>query len=103
MQFWQQPEDANRADAIWFRRPAIIFAAPARSPQVLTNDRPRLRRAKTALGFDKADNTLQAFAFPQIGHDKGPFAAHPPGVDIHFLQGRADMRREIDLVDDQEV
>src|SRR6266481_1222324 len=62
-----------------------------------------VRRAQTAFGLDKADNAVEALAFPEIGHHKRPFAAHPPGVGVHFLQRCADMRREVDLVDDEKV
>src|SRR3981081_1928784 len=61
------------------------------------------RRAETALGLDKAYNAVEAFALPEIGHDKRPFATHPPGVGVHFLQRCADMRREVNLVDDEKV
>src|SRR5216684_1704536 len=61
------------------------------------------RRAETAFGLDKADNAVEAFAFPEIGHHKRPFAAHPPGVGVHFLQRCADMRREVALVAGEKV
>src|SRR5260370_33072164 len=61
------------------------------------------RRAETALGLDKADDALEAFAFSEIGHHERPFAAHPPCVDVHFLNPGADRRREVDLVDDEPV
>src|ERR1700676_2083005 len=61
------------------------------------------RRAETSLGLDETDNAVQAFALPEIGHDERPFATHPSGVSVHFFQRCADMRREVDLVDDEKV
>src|ERR1700738_1360106 len=37
------------------------------------------RRTQTALGLDEADNAVEAFALPEIGHDEWPLAPHPPG------------------------
>src|SRR5258708_39303474 len=59
------------------------------------------RGAETSLGLDKADDAVEAFALHEIGHDKRPSAAHAPGVGFHFFQRCADMRREVDLVDDE--
>src|ERR1700712_5412055 len=58
------------------------------------------RRTETASGLDKTNNAVEAFTLPEIGHDEWPLAPHPPRIDIHFLQRCADMRREVDLVDD---
>src|SRR4051812_15895501 len=63
---------------------------------------PRLR-AESTFSLDEADDAVEAFAVLEIGHDKGPFAAHPSRVGIHLFQRRADMRREVDLVDDEKV
>src|ERR1039458_275834 len=72
-------------------------------PKVLTNRAGSHRFAETTLGFDKADNALQTFALPEIGHHKWPFATHPSGVRVHFLQRCADIGRKVDLVDDEKV
>src|SRR5260370_27506698 len=61
------------------------------------------RRAETAFRLDEADKAVETFALPQIGHDEGPFAAHPSRIGSHLFQRRADMRREVDLVDDEEI
>src|ERR1700694_712473 len=61
------------------------------------------RRTQTALGLDKTDNAVEAFALPEIGHDEWPLASHPPGIGIHFFQRGTDMGREVDLVDDEEI
>ena len=39
----------------------------------------------------------------QIGEDEGPRAAHALGLALHGFQRRADIGREIDLVDHQKV
>ena len=60
-------------------------------------------RSETTFGLDKTDNPIKTFALFQVGHDERPFAPHPLRVDVHLIQRRADMRREIDLVDHQQV
>src|SRR6202790_1020090 len=60
-------------------------------------------RAETALGLDKTDDTVETLALPEIGHDKWAFPAHPSRVGIHLVQRCADMRREVDLVDDEKI
>ena len=67
---------------------------------------PRLnltRRPQAALGFDEADDAIEPVALFQIGHHERPLAAHPFRVGVHLLQRRADIGREVDLVDDQEI
>ena len=44
------------------------------------------RRAEPPFTLDEADDAVEAFALPKIGHDKGPFAAHPSRVGIHLFQ-----------------
>jgi len=43
------------------------------------------------------------FAVLQISHHEGPFPAHALRIGIHFLQRRADIWRQVDLVDDKQV
>ena len=73
-----------------FRAAAERLASPAASvnavARALTLAFSLRQRPKTALGLDKADNALEAFALPQVRHYKWPFAAHPPGVGVHFFQ-----------------
>src|ERR1700735_216135 len=98
------PKVVNRIPCVLFQPTTKMIC---RRPQVLTNPGSSHRFAETTLettlGFDKADDALQAFALPQIGHDKRPFATHSPRVGVHFLQRCADIRREVDLVDDEKV
>src|ERR1700741_3840579 len=46
---------------------------------------------------------VDALAAAHVGHDEGPGAAHHAGVALHDGKVGADMRRKVDLVDDQEV
>src|SRR5579859_3344492 len=57
----------------------------------------------TAFSYNELNDGLQAFAAPEIGHYERPLAAHPFRVGLHLRQRRADVRREIDLVDHQKV
>ena len=56
-----------------------------------------------AFGLDEARNLVDAIADAQIGEHERALAAHASGVAVHHLERRADMRREVDLVDDQQV
>src|SRR5258708_37775339 len=62
-----------------------------------------MRGLETALGLDEADDALEPLALLQVGHDERPLAAHPFRVGVHLLQGSADMRGEVDLVDHQKI
>ena len=53
--------------------------------------------------LDEADHGRQARAGLEVGEHERPLAAHLPGVAIHHLKRRADHRREVDLVDDEQV
>src|SRR5439155_11693935 len=46
---------------------------------------------------------VRAGALAQVGKHEGPLAAHPPAVLVHDLQGCAHRRRQIGLVDNQQV
>ena len=51
----------------------------------------------------KSGDLGDALVLLQIGEDEGPLAAHLARVAVHHLEVGADQRREIDLVDDQQV
>src|SRR4051812_12861132 len=53
--------------------------------------------------LDEARHRLDALARAQIREHERPPAPHPPGVLLHDGEARADMRREVDLVDDEKV
>ena len=63
----------------------------------------RLGHAEPALFLDEARDLFDALAFAQIGEDEGPAAAHPLRLAFHRLQRSPDMRRQIDLVDHQQI
>src|ERR1022692_398462 len=51
----------------------------------------------------ETDDRVGASTCLQIGEYEGPLAAHQPCVAIHDFQRRAHHRREVDLVDDEQV
>src|SRR5215203_5803483 len=53
--------------------------------------------------LDEARHRLDTLAGAQIREHEGPRPPHPPGVLLHYGEARADMRREVDLVDDEKV
>ena len=53
--------------------------------------------------LDEAGDRFDAFAGAQIGEYIRLVAAHAPGVALHHVEAGADVRREIDLVDHQQV
>src|SRR5207237_681008 len=58
---------------------------------------------KPAFVLDEARDLVEAAPDAQIAEDERARAAHAFGVALHHLQRRADMGREVDLVDDQEI
>src|SRR3954447_24973877 len=58
---------------------------------------------KPARLLDEARHRLDALAGAQICEHERARAPHPPGVLLHHGEARADMRREVDLVDDEKV
>src|SRR3546814_5793832 len=52
---------------------------------------------------DEAGDLGDALLGLQVGEDEGPLAAHLFRIAVHHFQRRADQRREIDLVDHQQV
>ena len=56
-----------------------------------------------ALLADELRDLGDARAVVQVGEDEGPVAAHPTRVAFHHIERRADVRREVDLVDDQQI
>src|SRR5262249_21696156 len=59
--------------------------------------------AEAALRLDETGDAVESFAGAQVAEDERALAAHPPRVLVHFLERGADMGRQVDLVDDQEV
>src|SRR4029077_13891921 len=55
------------------------------------------------LALDKADDRVEALPGLDVGEYERALAAHFPRVALHHLERSADHRREVDLVDDQEV
>src|SRR5829696_5339526 len=53
--------------------------------------------------LDEARHRLDALAGAQVREHERPRAPHPSGVLLHDGEARADMRREVDLVDDEKV
>ncbi len=58
---------------------------------------------KCASFLDESDDVVEALSDLQIAHDEGPRAAHALGVALHHSERGADIGREIDFVDDQQV
>src|SRR5258708_23069380 len=56
-----------------------------------------------ALGFYETDDLLQPFAGLEIREHERPLAAHAARIAVHHFQRGADHRREIDLVDHQQI
>ena len=56
-----------------------------------------------ALRLDEGNDALEAFARLEVREHERPRAAHALRVAVHDLERGADHRREIDLVDDQQV
>ena len=59
--------------------------------------------SEPASGDDEVDDALDPLPCFKVGEDEGALAAHPLGVAVHDFEAGADQRREIDLVDDEEV
>ena len=66
-------------------------------------DRRVAARREQAARLDERDDVGQALPGLQVGEHERPLAAHPARVAVHHLERRADHRREVDLVDDQQV
>src|SRR4029077_11004801 len=60
-------------------------------------------RPQTAFLLDETRDGGDSIANAQIGEHERLGSTHAPGVPLHHLEGGADMRGEIDLVDDQKV
>src|SRR5437899_6203851 len=60
-------------------------------------------RVQPSLDNDKIDDPLRPRAGLQVSKDEGPVAAHTPRVAFHHVEVGADQRREIDLVDNEQV
>src|ERR1700722_608495 len=77
--------------------PAIVSAASGGLNRLARS------RLQPAFSDNELDDLIDTFPGFQIGEDKTPFAAHAFSVAVHHLEARADQRRQIDLVDDQQV
>ena len=53
--------------------------------------------------LDALRDVGDAIARAQVRHHERPLPAHPGRIPPHDLQRRADIRREVDLVDHQKV
>src|SRR5918994_6524456 len=58
---------------------------------------------KPARLLDEARYRLDALARTQVREHEGSGAPHSRGILLHDGKARADMRREVDLVDDEEI
>src|SRR6202795_1213902 len=96
-------KDDNLGNSIQFQTAAKYFRGSRKALTIRSDRFARCPRAETAFGLDKADNATQTLALLQIGHDEGPLAAHASCIGIHLFQRGADIRGEVDLVDDKEV
>ena len=53
--------------------------------------------------LNEGRDLIDAFAFAQIGEHERPLPPHPLGVALHHFERGADVGREVDLVDDEEI
>jgi hypothetical protein len=53
--------------------------------------------------LDKIRYAVNPFAGPNIGEHEWTRATHSPSVAVHYGERRADMGRQVNLVDDQEI
>jgi hypothetical protein len=53
--------------------------------------------------FHPGNNGIQPFAGKDIREREGKIAAHPAGIPIHDWQIGTHMRRQIHLIDDEEI
>src|SRR5262249_50055990 len=77
---------------------------PTRSRVMGARSEERARsRFVEALAPNPRDHLRQSVARLEAGEEERPLAAHRPGVALHHGKAGADVRREVDLVDDQEI
>src|SRR5690606_375346 len=69
----------------------------------VTRSRSRSRPCERAFAFNESDDLVQPLPLLDRPHHKGALPAHALGVFSHDLKGGTDMRREIRLVDDEQV
>lgn len=55
-----------------------------------------------SLFYDEVHDLLYALTRAQIGKNKWPFPSHPLSIACHYTEVGADMRRKVDLVDNQQ-
>src|SRR5438445_613109 len=86
-------------------RPA---ASPSAKRATLPNrresdpSRPTRSGLKQQFAADPLDNSAGSFAIAEVGKHERSFASCPSGIAFHPLQTRSDVRRQINLVDDQQ-
>src|SRR5262250_251481 len=61
------------------------------------------RLLKPTLALDETRNRFHARTGAQVGEDERPLAAHALGVAFHHRQRGTDMRRQVRLVDDEQI
>src|SRR5215469_17703316 len=64
---------------------------------------PNCAASQPALGRDESHNRVYAFAQLEVGEDEGAGAAHAARIAVHDLEAGADLRSEIDFVDDEKI
>src|SRR5262249_37530323 len=79
-----------------FCRSFIALLCTERDPS-----RPSTSASQSAFVFNERHNGVEALPHPQIRHHEGARAAHPARIAFHDLERGPDMRREVDLVDDE--
>src|SRR4051812_39726785 len=98
----------SRYPAVRKRKPSFRHLQKSRSlesrpPWASTRRKCSGSSAQHPLVLDEAHDRLQALAGLQVGEDEWTLMAHLLRVAVHHLKRRADHRREVDLVDDQQI
>jgi hypothetical protein len=84
-------------------QPKLRDAALRAAPQHEAGKSRRTSSAKPALFLDEARDIGNAVTDAQVRHHERSRAAHFFRVALHHVERSADVGREIDLVDDQEI
>ena len=83
--------------------------ASSSEPSRPTRAGPAAARAASGSGLeeelapDPVDHGGSAGAVAEVGEDKRPISPHAPGVALHHAEVGADVGREVDLVDHEQV
>src|SRR4051812_935817 len=86
---------AKRA-ATWLEPKMVAMTSSAKIPS-------RRDNLEHALGFDEAHDVPEALARLEIGEHERPLAAHPLRIAVHHFERGPHHRREIALVDHEEI